>query len=273
VRHAQVSGSVRKSTCSTGCTFGIWHLDRGTSRRIGCTAARLDMLGEGGDANSAESCYPCSCKPVARETKLEHLRFRAAPQTRGRLLFGKKWCTVRERCSSQLHFPFRAMALPDPHIRAEVKRAQRVRAQVQNTVSAGQTAATAFRQTAPVGREIRKVEASTRLRRKTRLVRKLAPIAFSHSQRPQSCSQRKRSVTSSQMVGRRLDRRLGCGRPPARRTGQATRAGPSDESDLAEPPSADCGLSAVRFRAPAPGAGSGLANAGFLAPRPGAKRI
>jgi len=37
---------------------------------------------------------------------------------------------------------------------------------------------------------------------------------------------------------RRLDRRLGCGRPPSRRTSRATRAGPDSDPDLAEPPRA-----------------------------------
>jgi hypothetical protein len=40
------------------------------------------------------------------------------------------------------------------------------------------------------------------------------------------------AVVHSHGSARRLDRRLGCGRPPARRTSRATRAGPDDESDL-----------------------------------------
>jgi hypothetical protein len=115
----------------------------------------------------------------------------------------------------------RELAAVPPHLRAAYREAQRVHAQARTMESAA--------------RQARRLEASTELRKKTRLVRKLAPIAFSRPRQAPICSQRKRVLTPGQDSRRRLDRRLGCGRPAVRRSSRVTRAGPSEDGD-SEPP-------------------------------------
>ena len=79
-------------------------------------------------------------------------------------------------------------ALP-PNVQALLRQANRVMPQVHKTAAVA-----------------RKIEASTELRKKTRMVRKLAPIAFSRLRQAPICSQRKRVLKRGQDSRRRLDR-------------------------------------------------------------------